>query len=154
MAVTPAVIAVALGVTAPATDSPHEQQWEMWIADASMLIEARRVALDVATLDPDVVDYVIRESVVAYARRPDSATQVTTSVDDGSVSKTYTAGRGRLVILDDLWAMLGLTEPKGAFSLDLTPTLTSHLPWCSYSMGALYCSCGVDIAGEPIYELG
>ena len=27
-----------------------------------------------------------------------------------------------------------------------------HLPWCSINFGALYCSCGVDIAGEPIYE--
>ena len=28
-----------------------------------------------------------------------------------------------------------------------------HLPWCSVNFGA-YCSCGADIAGEPIYELG
>jgi hypothetical protein len=149
------MIAVALGVAAPASGTPTFEQWSMWIADAEMLIEARRVALDVTgPLDPDVVDYVVRESVVAHARRPDSATQVTTSVDDGSVSKIYSSSRGRMVILDDLWPMLGLTEPKGAFSIDLAPTSTIHLPWCAINLGALYCSCGADIAGEPIFELG
>jgi hypothetical protein len=29
---------------------------------------------------------------------------------------------------------------------------TSHLPWCNLAFGATYCSCGADIAGEPIYE--
>ncbi|SEC54854.1 hypothetical protein [Arthrobacter woluwensis] len=29
-----------------------------------------------------------------------------------------------------------------------------HLPWCSLNFGAMYCSCGTDIAGEPIYEGG
>lgn len=48
------------------------------------------------------------------------------------------------------------TGPTGrqAFSIDTAPAGSAHLPWCSLSMGATYCSCGVDIAGEPIYELG
>lgn len=29
---------------------------------------------------------------------------------------------------------------------------SGHLPWCSLNFGANYCSCGADIAGEPIYE--
>lgn len=29
-----------------------------------------------------------------------------------------------------------------------------HLPWCNLNFGATYCSCGVDIAGVPIYEAG
>lgn len=29
-----------------------------------------------------------------------------------------------------------------------------HVPWCNLNFGALYCSCGTDIAGEPIYEVG
>lgn len=43
---------------------------------------------------------------------------------------------------------------REAFSLDTAPSTTSHLPWCSINFGATYCSCGVDIAGYPIYELG
>jgi hypothetical protein len=31
---------------------------------------------------------------------------------------------------------------------------SAHLAWCSLNFGATYCSCGVDIAGEPIYEVG
>lgn len=42
-----------------------------------------------------------------------------------------------------------------AFTVDTAPGLGgSHLPWCSANFGANYCSCGVDIAREPIYELG
>lgn len=42
-----------------------------------------------------------------------------------------------------------------AFGVQIAGTSTSaHLPWCSLNMGATYCSCGVDIAGEPIYEAG
>lgn len=43
---------------------------------------------------------------------------------------------------------------RQAFSIDTAPSYVWHLPWCSLMMGALYCSCGADIAGEPIYELG
>lgn len=46
----------------------------------------------------------------------------------------------------------GTDTSSGAFSI--TPTCRSaHLPWCSLAFGAAYCSCGVDIAGEPIFEL-
>lgn len=44
---------------------------------------------------------------------------------------------------------------SGAFSVDTAPSASGlHEPWCSLYFGATYCSCGVDIAGEPIYELG
>jgi hypothetical protein len=154
MAVTPAVIAVALGQTAPESDSPTYAQWELWIADAYMLIAARVELLEADEPDEAKVDYVVREAVVAQVRRPDDATQVTVSIDDGSTSKTYRSGGGRVSILDEWWILLGLTDLSGAFSLDMVPTGSSHLPWCAYSLGALYCSCGVDIAGEPIYEFG
>lgn len=43
-----------------------------------------------------------------------------------------------------------------AFTIDTAPTASYslHLPWCSLNLGADWCSCGVDIAGVPIYELG
>lgn len=45
-------------------------------------------------------------------------------------------------------------ESGKAFSVDTAPSLSGqHVPWCSYNLGAAYCSCGTDIAGEPIYEL-
>lgn len=58
--------------------------------------------------------------------------------------------------ISDLQAICRTAGEDGrqAFSFDTAPACSAHLPWCSLSMGALYCSCGTDIAGEPIYELG
>lgn len=152
MSVTPAMLAVALGQAAPGPGSVTEQQWEMWINDAEMLIESRQATLGVDPPDQAKLDYVIREAVVAHIKRPDDATQVTIAVDDGSSSRSYQSGKGRVVILDEWWSLLGLTGSSGAFSLDMVGNSAVHLPWCSLSLGATYCSCGADIAGTPIYE--
>ncbi len=154
MSVTPSMLAVALGVTAPEPGSVTEQQWALWVGDAEMLIEARRVLLGVAVPDLAKLDYVVREAVAAHIKRPDDATQVTIAVDDGSSSKSYKTGRGRVTILDEWWALLGLVESSGAFSVDTVSALSRHLPWCALMLGATYCSCGVDIAGVPIFEGG
>lgn len=44
---------------------------------------------------------------------------------------------------------------REAFSIDTAPSYANalHLPWCSINFGSV-CSCGANIAGEPIYELG
>jgi hypothetical protein len=154
MSVTPDMIAVALGQTAPVPGSVQEQQWEMWIADAVMLIEARRALLGLEEPDEARIDYVVREAVVSHIKKPDDATQVTISVDDGSSSRSYQSGKGRVTILDEWWTLLGLVPSSGAFSVDMLGTSTLHLPWCSLMFGATYCSCGVDIAGTPIFEGG
>jgi hypothetical protein len=155
MSVTPAMLAVALGQAAPGSGSVTEQQWQMWIDDAEMLIESRRVTLGAEVPDQAKLDYVIREAVVAHIKRPDDATQVTIAIDDGSSSRSYQSSKGRVVILDEWWALLGLVESSGAFSLDMVGGAASvHLPWCAIMLGANYCSCGVDIAGKPIYEGG
>lgn len=152
--VTPAMLAVALGQAAPGPASVTEQQWQMWINDASMLIESRQLLLGVESLDQAKIDYVIREAVVAHIKRPDDATQVTIAVDDGSSSRSYQSGKGRVTILDEWWTLLGLIEASGAFSIDMVSVGAMHLQWCNLMLGANYCSCGVDIAGVPIYEGG
>lgn len=156
MSVTTAMLAVALGQTAPVAGSVTDQQWQMWIADAEMLIanRATQLSVDLGTIDQAKIDYVVRESVVAHIKKPDDATQVTISVDDGSSSKSYRSGKGRVTILDEWWLLLGLTDPDGAFSIDMAPGGSTHLAWCSIMLGAAFCSCGVDIAGVPIYEGG
>lgn len=40
---------------------------------------------------------------------------------------------------------------SGAFSVDTVDCATIHADTCSLYFGALYCSCGVDIAGYPIF---
>jgi len=153
--VTPVKLAVALGKAAPEAGSVTEQQWQMWIDDAEMLIDSRQADLGLDAPDQAKVDYVIREAVVAHIKRPDDATQVTVAVDDGSTSRSYKSGKGRIVILDEWLALLGLVEPSGAFSLDMVGrAAVVHQPWCAAMLGANYCSCGADIAGYPIYELG
>lgn len=157
MSVTPADIAVALGRTAPAVDSAESMQWQMWIDDADMLIQARIDSISpTPTVDQMRRDYVVREAVVTQVRRPDDATQVTISVDDASTSKTYRSSAGRVTILDQWWSLLGLTPTSGgAFDIDTVPANpTLHQDWCSLTFGALYCSCGGDIAGYPLYEGG
>jgi len=152
MAVTTSKIAVALGLTAPEFGSITENQWTMWVEDAGMLIETRRVALGVAVIDQMKLDYVVREAVVAHIKKPDDATQVTIAVDDASTSKSYRSGKGRVTIIDEWWTLLGLTDPKGAFSVDQAGSSYGlHLDWCSIRFGAGFCSCGVDIAGVPLF---
>ncbi len=150
--VTPAGIAVALGIET--VTEAQEAQWSMWIDDALMLIQARadQLEADEARIGQNPLDYVIRESVVTHIRRPDDATQVTVSIDDGSTSKSYRSGKGRITILDEWWSLLGLVGESGAFSIDALAVGSIHLPWCSLNFGATYCSCGADIAGHPIYE--
>lgn len=57
-----------------------------------------------------------------------------------------------MTILDEWWVLLGLTDPPGAFAIDMVPGVGSiHDLACSLRFGAVYCSCGADIAGKPIY---
>ena len=59
--------------------------------------------------------------------------------------------------ITDLQAICSTEAPakREAFSFDTAPSagLSAHLPWCNLAFGATYCSCGVDIAGVPIFEL-
>ena len=48
-----------------------------------------------------------------------------------------------------------LTGTQKAFGVPIAgATASIHRPWCNLNFGATYCSCGADIAGEPIYEAG
>ena len=121
--ITPADIATALGRPIPDGGSTSFNQWQMWIDDATLLIDDRATRLEVTDIDAAKLDYVVREAVVAQVRRPDDATQVTVSVDDGSTSRTYQRGTGRVTIIDDWWALLGLSgAARGrAFEVDTMP---------------------------------
>lgn len=153
MYVIPDDIATSLGRTPPDSDSPEYAQWEMWINDALMLISARLG--DLSELDQERLVYVVREAVVAHIRKPDDATQVEIAVDDSRASRTYSSSRGRVTIIDEWWNLLKPSEATvSAFSIRPSGGYYSaHLPWCSIAFGEL-CSCGGNIAGEPIFELG
>jgi hypothetical protein len=57
--------------------------------------------------------------------------------------------------IEQLQAICKDVNAGKAYAIDTAPSLGGpHLPWCALNFGATYCSCGADIAGEPIYELG
>jgi hypothetical protein len=128
----------------------------MWIDDALMLISCPQDELAVTTdLDERTLDYVVREAVAAT-----SAARMTPR---RSLCRSMTA-----VHVEDLplWPrpggdhrrVVGAARPPpptgGAFSVNMVGSSSLHLPWCSLNFGATYCSCGVDIAGYPIFEGG
>jgi len=114
-------IATTLGVPVPAQDSAEAAAWTMWISDALLRIRLRLG--DPFLLDQDVLDYVVREAVAAKARNPDAVSQQQISVDDGSVSKTYSKSTGQVTITDDWWELL--TPPtrsqRPAFTINTEP---------------------------------
>ena len=121
MAVTTDTIATALGVAVPSPTSPQAAQWQMWISDALMLIDARKAEMGVTgALDPARLDYVVREAVAARAVRPDAATQVEVAVDDGRVVRRYEPSAGQVSILPEWWDLLtpaDSTTGGGAFTV-------------------------------------
>lgn len=112
--VTPDDIAARLG--RPLT-SAEATQVPVWIGDAEWLISQRADRLGV-TVDPDVASRVVALAVTAMAQRPDDATQVDVAVDDGRVSRRYSSSTGRVAILDEWWAELGLSVATGAWTHD------------------------------------
>lgn len=125
--ISPAQVGVELGVAAPT--SQQLEQWASWIDQARYLIGKR---LDISAVDPDDVDYVVLQSVVAHARHPGSETQVTVSVDDASTSRSYARGVGRVTILEELWPLLDPTlgeSSAGSTQLFGEPDWPLPDPW-------------------------
>lgn len=110
---------VASNIGRPLT-SAEQTQVGVWIEDAQLIIKAGpdgRGNIDLATLNQANLDYVIREAVSERIKRPDAAKQVSLSVDDGQVSKTYEYGLGRILILPEWWALLLPEVNTSAFSI-------------------------------------
>lgn len=145
-------VAVGLQRPAPDSSSPEGLAWQMWLDDAELQIKVRYP--DLSVLDQGVLAMVERWAVEAKVKNPDPISTRQVSVDDGSESSTWTRSSGTVEITPEWWSMLaGDKTPRKAYAIDTLGDYTGHLPWCSLMMGATYCSCGADIAGEPIYEL-
>lgn len=127
--ITPADIAIELGRPSPSTD--QAEQWQRWIDETRYLI-GKRLG-DINLLDAADVDYVVLHAVAEHARQPDNATQVDVAVDDASVSRRYTSGNGRVVILDEWWHLLDpdlTTSGVGSTQMYGEPdSLESDLNW-------------------------
>lgn len=127
MAVTYHDVATTLLRTPPDPASTDARAWTMWIEDARRQIRRR---FDLDALDQDDLDFVVREAVAAKARRPGSERQVSISVDDGSVSRTYETGTGQVTILQEWWDLLTPdTDESGAWTINPLPK-RPHVSWC------------------------
>ena len=104
---------VATNIGRPLTDA-ESAQVAQWIGWAESTIQ-RRLG-DLAQLDPDTLNMVIVEAVSRRLRMPEPVSQVSVSVDDGNVNKTYQKATGLIDILPEWWAALGWVE-SGAFSV-------------------------------------
>jgi len=143
-------IAVELGVAVPESATADFAQWQQWVEDATMLITDRAARLKLSAPDEAHTNYVVRQAVVAHIKKPDDATQVTVSVDDGSSSRTYQSSKGRVTIGDEWWDFLGLVASSGgAFSIDTTPNVARHMPYCSIYFGGS-CTCLIDVVGARV----
>ena len=86
----------------------------LWIGWAEATIE-RRLG-DLTTLDQPTLRMVVTEAVTRRVRMPEPLTQISTSVDDASVAKTYQRSSGLIDILPEWWEALGWVD-SGAFSV-------------------------------------
>ena len=104
-------VATNLGRSLSTAEAAQVAQWIGW---AESTIQRRLGNL--AQLDADTLNMVIVEAVSRRLRMPEPVTQVSVSVDDANVNKTYSKATGLIDILPEWWAALGWVE-SGAFSV-------------------------------------
>lgn len=110
-------IETALGRNLTSTEQAQATQW---IADSLLVISGRLG--DTTLLDQGVLDYVVREAVVARFRNPEGYQSET--IDD----YTYRLPNEtrRITILPEWWEMLAPTRSGDVFSV--RPNFTADIP--------------------------
>ena len=138
-----------------------EESIELMVAGANA--KASRVAPCLASTDPAPTEDQLAEArlvlIGAVKRWAEAGSGAAQTVQSGPFSMStdtrqrtgYNLWPSEIETLQDICKAVG-EGGRQAFSIDTAPASSAHLPWCSLMLGALYCSCGVDIAGEPIYE--
>jgi hypothetical protein len=123
-------------------------------AEAQAALTAPCLA-DLAPEDPKrgAVKSILRGAILRWNEAGSGAVQTTVA---GPYSQTvqYQARRSMFwpAEIEQLQGLCASDEKPKVFAVDTVAASSLHLPWCSLNFGATYCSCGVDIAGEPIYE--
>lgn len=103
------------------------------------------------------VKTILRRAVI---READAGTGSKVQESAGPYSYTVDTRslRGASFLTEDeeetLRTICGVGRSNQVFSVDVTPTLTEHLPWCDLMFGGVTCTCGASLAGYPIYEGG
>lgn len=136
-----------------------------WIGKAERLLRREFPTLQariIAGQEPDLLD-TVKDVVVAMVtrvlRNPEGQRTFNKTAGPYSESVTYGGDMPGSLFLTEM-ERASLREPdlagRGkAYSISLASvSYMKHLPWCGKSLTGGRCSCGVDIAGEPIYEKG
>ena len=136
------------------------------LGDASVIIRELAIGIDAritdygtdptlsGALDPAIPLMVVCAMVKRAMTGPSDLENVASQqVAAGPFSSSYTYSNpmGNLYLTKDDRKRLGIGA-EAAFSVDTAPPLCAiHSETCSLVFGALYCSCGADIAGVPLY---
>lgn len=129
------------------------------IDDATALAVLAAPCLDVSpsTLTQrqlDAVKAILRGAILRWV---DSGTGALASQQAGPFGQTLDTRQPRWGMFTKAEAaqlrdVCGGVSPSGAFSIDtVSCDYGLHADTCSLYFGALYCSCGVDIAGYPLF---
>jgi len=141
----------------------EETMADTLLGDASLIVRSEcpdvdaRLSTIPPALDPDVPKMVVcamvKRAMIAGVD-VEGVTNTQQTAGPFSQSMTYSNPMGNLYLTKAERKLLGCGGQE-AFTV-ATPIAGSsaHLPWCSLAFGALYCSCGVDIAGVPIFGAG
>lgn len=103
----------------------------------------------------DAVKSILRAALLRWEEAGSGVIQTEVT---GPFSKTSQyQGRRAMFWPSEITDLQGICKDPAAgkaFNIDTVGADTEHLPWCNLHFGATYCSCGVDIAGVPIFEGG
>ena len=138
-----------------------DQQWMVDDAEAMALLAAPCLS----DLDPDLpadqpklkaIKAIMRGALLRWREVGNAGvTQRSVSTGPFSTSESYdTAKRRNMFEPSEINQLQGICSTSARSGTAGTiAAFSAHLPWCSLVFGATYCSCGVDIAGVPIFEL-
>lgn len=131
-------------------------------AHAGVLLEdASQFILDVCPSAAVASPNTRRRVVCAVVRRsmesaiPSGLTGLTESAGGVSVQMQASNPSGDFYLTKQEKIALGDNGKQKAYGGNATGgSHVEHRPWCNLMFLASYCSCGADIAGEPIFEAG
>lgn len=143
---------------------PDDEKTTAMIADAiaQAVILAPCLAVAPDELDPAVAaaaKAILRGALVRWHEAGSGAkvtTQQTASIFSESQTIDTTQKRRGAFWPSEITDLQRLckTTKRRPFTITMGEPAAPHLPWCDVMFGGLSCSCGVAIAGRPIYEGG
>jgi len=148
-----AAVSLVLSDLAPFADIEPVKAQAM-IDDA--LATAERVAPCITSVDfayPAAAKALLRGAIIRWAEAGSGAMSSTTTGPFGATVDTRQPRRGMFwpSEIEQLQDLCKGSELSGAFSVDTLSMTGLHGTTCALNFGALYCSCGFDIAGFPLF---